>query len=264
MRSEGSIGFVPTMGALHEGHLSLVHQSVENDSNTVVSIFVNPTQFNNPNDLASYPRLLDQDLDKLKPAGCDLVFIPEVSEMYPVPDKRMFNFDGLEQVMEGKFRPGHFNGVAQIVTKLFDLVQPDRAYFGEKDFQQLAIIRKVCADIKSPVTIIGCPTVREEDGLAMSSRNLLLEKRKRLAAPLIFQTLKKVAHLAHQMTPGQIRQFVSETFEASDELELEYFDIVHSLNLTPVTTFDNLSQFTACIAVYAGKVRLIDNVTFNL
>ncbi len=254
-----SVGLVPTMGALHNGHISLVKKCVEEGNVTVVSIFVNPTQFNDANDLKKYPRNLEADCGLLKNSGCKYVFAPDESEMYPVPDTRKFNFGLLESVMEGKFRPGHFNGVGQIVSKFFDIVQPNKAYFGLKDFQQLAIIRKMVADYNYPVEIVPCPILREPDGLAMSSRNMLLEPEMRKAAPFIYQTLCKVKGMIQAYTPQKVIDYVQSEFQNNKDLKLEYFEIVDNKTLQPVSDFEGI-QCTGCIAVFAGKVRLIDNI----
>lgn len=258
-----TIGFVPTMGALHRGHISLVEKSVAENDITVVSIFVNPTQFNDKNDLANYPRTLDKDLKLLGDNGCDLVFIPSVEEMYPEEDKRRFTFGFIEDVMEGKHRPGHFNGVAQIVSKLFDVVPAQKAYFGEKDFQQVAIIRKLVADCNISVEIIACPIFREKDGLAMSSRNMLLSEVQRNNAPVIFQTLKKSTGLIKEYSVSEVKKFVTDTINKNPELETEYFDIVDELTLKSIESWSQEGNKIGCIAVKVGKIRLIDNIRYN-
>lgn len=264
LRKTGSVGFVPTMGALHEGHLSLVRASASENTTTVVSIYVNPTQFNDKSDLERYPRDLTLDTKLLSGTGCSIIFAPTDIEMYPEPDTRKFDFGDLEKVMEGKHRPGHFNGVGQIVSKLFDAVLPDKAYFGLKDFQQLAVIKKLTLDQNYPIDIVPCPIAREEDGLAMSSRNTLLEESKRKAAPIIYKTLQKAIELASKSGIEDIKRYVFEVFKNNRELELEYFDIVDDNTLQPIQAFSLNSPATACIAVHAGKVRLIDNIQFNL
>jgi len=258
-----SVGFVPTMGALHAGHFSLVQASKQQNDFTVVSIFVNPTQFNNKEDLVRYPRTLDTDLPLIEKEGCDMVFVPGEREMYPEPDLRVFSFGNLDKVMEGKFRPGHFNGVAQIVTKLFDIVTPDRAYFGQKDFQQLAIIRKLASDCRYPVEIVACPIVREADGLAMSSRNTHLSADERQHAPFICKTLLKAQKTGMSASPARLKKAVIETINNDPILQVEYFEIVDDKTLQPVKSWDKPGTKTGCIAVLAGKVRLIDNITFN-
>jgi pantoate--beta-alanine ligase len=256
------VGFVPTMGALHRGHLSLVEKAGEESGFVVVSIFVNPTQFNNAADLERYPRDLDLDLKFLEHSACKLVFAPDVEEMYPEPDTRKFNFGQLETVMEGKFRPGHFNGVAQVVSKLFDMVQPDKAFFGLKDFQQLAIINKMVRILNYPVEIVPCPIIREPDGLAMSSRNMLLSNEQRLNSTLISQTLFEALTLAPSKTVDEVKRWVVETIDKNEYLETEYFEVVDDTELMPVDNWDVNINKIGCIAVNCGKVRLIDNVTF--
>ncbi len=259
----GSIGFVPTMGALHNGHLSLVEKSVQDNDFTIVSIFVNPTQFNDKNDLARYPRDLEKDRDLLKTSGCNLIFAPSVGEMYPETDRRVFNFGLLEKVMEGAHRPGHFNGVAQIVTKLFDIVSPDKAYFGLKDFQQLAVVRRLVKDCNYSIEIVPCPIIREEDGLAMSSRNSLIDQQTRKDVPIIYQVLKSVKSMYPSKGLSAIDEFVRTEFSKQQNLELEYFEIVNDETLQPISSLPSDLLCTACIAVFAGKVRLIDNVQLN-
>jgi pantoate--beta-alanine ligase len=261
-KNNATIGFVPTMGALHQGHLSLVEKAGRETDFVVVSIFVNPTQFNNKADLERYPRDLDLDLKFLGHSACKLVFAPEVEEMYPEPDTRKFDFGSLETVMEGKFRPGHFNGVAQVVSKLFDMVTPDKAFFGLKDFQQLAIINKMVRMLDYPIEIVPCPIVREPDGLAMSSRNMLLSSEQRENAPLISQTLFEAVRSAKSKTVDELKKWVVETIDKNEFLETEYFDIVDGTELFPVDNWGAKVNKIGCIAVHCGKVRLIDNVTF--
>jgi pantoate--beta-alanine ligase len=255
-----TIGFVPTMGALHFGHLSLVRACKEQCSITVVSIFVNPTQFNNPDDLRNYPRDLKRDCDMLLATGADIVFAPDEREMYPQPDTRQFSFGQLEREMEGKYRPAHFNGVAQVVSRLFEIVQPEYAYFGEKDFQQVAIVRALAAQMGGTPTIIACPVVREADGLAMSSRNTLLTDTQRAHAPLIAATLIQAQEKATQLTVETLRQWVIDTINADNELEVEYAEIVDEQTLQPVSQWFETTRTRLCVAVYAGPVRLIDNI----
>ena len=257
-----SVGFVPTMGALHQGHLSLVENSVSSCGFTVVSIFVNPTQFNNPEDLKKYPRTLENDLKLLEPLDVDIIFNPSVEEMYPEVDERIFSFGALEMVMEGAFRPGHFNGVAQVVSKLFDMVTPDKAFFGEKDFQQLAIVKAMVREYNYPVEIVPCPTVREEDGLAMSSRNARLEPNKRASSVKISEALFKSKHLCKSMTVNEVKDWVINNVNDDPELKVEYFDIVDAINLQSVSSWDVDSEVVGCIAVFAGKIRLIDNIIY--
>ena len=257
------IGFVPTMGALHEGHLSLVRQAGETTDFVVVSIFVNPTQFNDTNDLANYPRTLEADLEKLSTQRCDYVFLPSVDEIYPVPDTRRFEFGSLETVMEGEFRPGHFNGVAQVVSKLFTIVQPDKAFFGRKDFQQLAIIKSLVLQLKLAIEIVPCEIVREVDGLAMSSRNKLLLPEYRKCAPAIYQTLMTAKEFSLGRSVSEVKEFVLNTINGSGLLKVEYFEIVDDRTLIPIQSWSDTGIKVGCIAVQAGKVRLIDNLIFN-
>lgn len=257
------VGFVPTMGALHQGHLSLIAFSKEHADKTISSIFVNPTQFNDPNDLENYPRNEAKDLELLEKSGCDAVFIPSVEEMYPEKDTRIFDFDGIDAIMEGAHRPGHFNGVAQIVSKLFDAVKPDVAFFGQKDFQQVAIIRKMVEKLSQPVEIIACPIVREPDGLAMSSRNLLLTNQHREAAPIIYKTLKEAVSMSGTQSVAAIKEWVEAAINKSGLFRVEYFEIVDHLSLMPVSSIVK-NETVGCVAVWAGKIRLIDNITFNL
>lgn len=257
------IGLVPTMGALHAGHASLVKRSVSENSATVVSVFVNPTQFNDKNDLIKYPRNLDADCQLLEEVGATFVFAPAVEEMYPEPDTRQFNFAPLDTVMEGAFRPGHFNGVAQIVTKLFDAVQPDNAYFGEKDFQQLAIIRAMVKQLGYTLHIVGCPIVRETDGLALSSRNARLSKEEREIALNISQTLFKSRTFAASHSLEETVKFVENSIAAVDGLRLEYFQIVDGNTLQPVSNWEDSDYIVGCITVFCGEVRLIDNIKYK-
>jgi pantoate--beta-alanine ligase len=265
LRKKGlSIGFVPTMGALHEGHLSLVEKAGQQTDFVVVSIFVNPTQFNDKADLLRYPRDLNKDLDLLAAGSCQLVFAPEPEEIYPEPDTRQFNFGLLEQVMEGKFRPGHFNGVAQVVSRLFDIVQPDRAFFGQKDFQQLAIINEMVRRLNLPVEIVACPIVREPDGLAMSSRNMLLDPEQRNAAGNISATLFEAQNKTGEFTVRELCDWVVQRINENDYLNTEYFEIVNSQTLLPVNSWNDPCIKVGCIAVHCGKIRLIDNMKFEV
>lgn len=263
-RSEGkSIGLVPTMGALHEGHASLVKRSVEENDVTVVSVFVNPTQFNDKGDLERYPRTLDADCALLSSLGTDCVFAPSVEEVYPEPDTRVFDFAPLDKVMEGVYRPGHFNGVAQIVSKLFMYVEPTRAYFGEKDFQQLAIIREMVRQQGFALEIVGCPIVREADGLALSSRNTLLAPEQRVTALAISKALFTSVKFADDHSLSETKQMVEQAIADTEGLELEYFEVVDGNTLQPVSTWDEADYIVGCITVYCGKVRLIDNIRYK-
>lgn len=263
-RSKGmSVGLVPTMGALHEGHASLVRRSVGENDLTVVSDFVNPTQFNDKNDLENYPRTLEADCILLERIGAQYVFAPSVQEMYPEPDTRQFDFTPLDKVMEGIYRPGHFNGVAQIVSKLFYAVEPDRAYFGEKDFQQLAIIRELARQLDLKVKIVGCPIVREEDGMALSSRNVLLTKSQRKIAANISRTLFASRKYAHSHAVEDVKRYVVDSINAIDGLKVEYFEIVDGNTLQPLAKWGSGEYIVGCITVYCGKVRLIDNIKYR-
>ncbi|MBO5835983.1 MAG: pantoate--beta-alanine ligase [Bacteroidales bacterium] len=258
-----SIGLVPTMGALHAGHISLVNRCVAENEVCVVSVFVNPTQFNDKSDLAAYPRTPEQDAAMLEKAGCDIVFMPEVEEMYPEPDTRQFSFGALEQVMEGPYRPGHFNGVAQIVSKLFYAVEPDLAYFGEKDFQQVAIIREMVKQLQLPVKIVSCPIVREADGLAMSSRNQRLNEEERKKSVLISKYLFESRTFAGEKSLAETKAFVEENIGKVDIFRLDYFEIVDGYTLQPVKNWEDADYVVGCIAVFCGPVRLIDNIIYK-
>lgn len=263
-RKEGKkIALVPTMGALHEGHASLVRRSVAENDITVVSVFVNPTQFNDKNDLQNYPRTLDADCKLLDTVGADIVFAPTVEEMYPEEDTRVFSFAPLDTVMEGSFRPGHFNGVAQIVSKLFYAVEPGRAYFGEKDFQQLAIIREMVRQLALDVEIVGCPIVREADGLAMSSRNTLLSSEERERALTISRTLFESLEYAKTHSLAETKMFVETAIENTDGLVLEYYQIVDGDTLQEIAEWSTSEYAVGCIALFCGKVRLIDNIVYK-
>lgn len=255
------VGLVPTMGALHQGHLSLVAQSKKENDITVVSIFVNPTQFNNLNDLKTYPRILDQDLNMLSKYQPDLIFIPEVEEVYPEPDTRVFNFGDIEKVMEGKNRPGHFNGVAQVVSKLFSYIGPDNAYFGQKDFQQVAVIKQMTRDLKLDINIVPCPIIREIDGLAMSSRNMLLSEVERKNASKISETLFKACNLVPDFSVSQLKEWVMAEINNNAYLQVEYFEIVDDTSLKSIDKWNDSNNRIACITVQVGKVRLIDNIS---
>lgn len=262
-QAEGTLGFVPTMGALHEGHLSLIRRSLENNQFTAVSIFVNPTQFNEQHDFDHYPRNLDTDLEILASFPIDLVFAPGASEIYPEPDTRVFDFGLLERTMEGMHRPGHFNGVAQVVSKLFDIIHPDRAYFGEKDFQQLSVIRALVRQLDIPVEIIGCPIIREPDGLAMSSRNKLLTPEQRSAASRISEALSLAKELAGTLPVKKLREKIIRRINHHPMLEVEYFMIVNGDNLEPLRDWSESGPIMGCIAVQIGMVRLIDNINIS-
>lgn len=256
------VGFVPTMGALHNGHLSLVKRCVSENDVCVVSVFVNPTQFNDKNDLLKYPRTVDADVRLLASAGCAYAFIPEVEEIYPEEDTRVFDFGMVDKVMEGKFRPGHFNGVAQVVSRLFDIVAPDRAYFGEKDFQQIAVIRAMVAQLGYKVEIVACPIVRESDGLALSSRNARLSEEQRKLAVKISETLFKSRTFASQNSVADTISFVTDILNGVPGLRVEYYEIVDGNTLQPISSWNETSYAVGCITVYCGDVRLIDNIKY--
>lgn len=263
LRQQGkSVGLVPTMGALHAGHASLVKRSVAENDVTVVSDFVNPTQFNDLNDLEKYPRTLEADCRLLEACGVSFVFAPSVEEIYPEPDTRRFSFAPLDTVMEGIYRPGHFNGVCQIVSKLFDIVKPDRAYFGEKDFQQLAIIREMVKQMHFPLQIVGCPIVREADGLALSSRNARLSAEERKNALKISQTLFESRNFAASHSVSETKQFVEEAINQAPGLRLEYFELVDGNTLQSIASWSDTTYAVGCITVYCGEVRLIDNIKY--
>ena len=260
-----TIGFVPTMGALHEGHLTLVRQCVAENEVCMVSVFVNPTQFNNKADLEKYPRNVEKDAQLLEEAGCAYVFAPSAEEMYSTDElEKTFEFDfgGMDRLMEGKFRPGHFNGVVQVVSKLFKLVQPDKAYFGKKDFQQLAIIHRMVRLMHFQVEIIDCPIVREASGLAMSSRNERLSAAERDTAANIYRILNESRNLTDKMSPGELTQWVTDEVNNAGGLSVEYFDIADRETLITIDRWQ--PESIGCIAVFCGEVRLIDNIEYNV
>lgn len=259
-----SLGFVPTMGALHQGHLSLIAECQKKTKVSICSIFVNPTQFNNTNDLAKYPVDLERDIDLLKSAGCDILFAPSAAEMYPNgPESNHFDFGKIERVMEGEHRPGHFNGVGTVVGKFFEIIEPDIAFFGEKDFQQLAIINKLVELKNYDVEIAGCPILREPDGLAMSSRNVRLTKEQRKAAPTIFKSLQFAKYNYRSFTPNTLKEKVQELINIEDELNVEHVEIRTADNLSEVVEWPVNTDFRIFVAVFAGEIRLIDNEQLN-
>ncbi|MBN1462304.1 MAG: pantoate--beta-alanine ligase [Paludibacteraceae bacterium] len=266
LKSTGkTIGFVPTMGALHQGHLSLIERCKNENDCCVVSIFVNPTQFNDRNDLLNYPRNFDKDAQLIN-AFCDIIFYPTAEEMYKKEETEIpfdFDFKGLDKVMEGKFRPNHFNGVVQIVSKLFKIVQADKAYFGEKDFQQVAIIKHMVQLLRIPVEVIACPIVREESGLALSSRNELLSVQERKIAANISRVLFESLNFVPQKSIVDLQSFVIEQINSISGLKVEYFEIVDGNNLQPITHWTNANNIVGCITVFCGKVRLIDNIRYK-
>lgn len=264
-RKKNTLGFVPTMGAIHLGHLSLLKKSLAQNDLSICSIFVNPTQFNNIDDLKNYPKQLDQDLALLKKAGCNIVFTPSDSDIYPNGFvAKSYDFNGLDKVLEGRYRPGHFEGVVQVVSQLFKIVQPHRAYFGEKDFQQLAIIRALVAQNFRSIDIISCPTIREKDGLAMSSRNILLNKKYRTAAARIYQRLKQVKKQCNTKTIAELKHWMAEVFRSDDDLSLEYFEIVDTIHLKESVVWTDFTTHIACVAVRAKTIRLIDNILLEI
>ncbi|MDR0573750.1 MAG: pantoate--beta-alanine ligase [Tannerella sp.] len=258
-----TIGLVPTMGALHDGHLSLVKQCKQENNVCVVSIFVNPTQFNDKNDLKAYPRTLEKDCELLELIGCDYVFAPSEEDMYPEPDTRIFNLGSVAEVMEGVRRPGHFNGVAQIVSKLFDIVMPDQAYFGEKDFQQIAVIREMARQLNMQINIIACPIVREADGLAMSSRNVRLTTEQRQMAPAIARILKESLNFATSKSVQDVQKWVTKTLNDTPYMRVEYYEIIDGNTLQPIKEWNDTDFPVGCITVFCGDVRLIDNIKYE-
>ena len=256
----GKIGFVPTMGALHEGHISLVNRARKECDAVVVSVFVNPTQFNDKNDLKNYPRTPEADAAMLAEAGVDFVLFPTVEEIYPEPDTRVFDFGLIDKVMEGATRPGHFNGVAQVVSRLFAIVEPDKAYFGEKDFQQIAVIRAMVGQLGLKVEIVDCPIVRDSDGLARSSRNTLLDKEHREAAPHIYEVLSAAVRNMVEMLPSELSEWVVREVERNPLLKVIYFQAVDASTMQQVQTWEESERVQGCIAVQAGAIRLIDNI----
>ena len=265
IRDNTSIGFVPTMGALHQGHLSLLKKSIENNITTVISIFVNPTQFNNVEDLEKYPRTLEDDIEKIKTV-CDkiLIYAPTVEDIYEGnPKSQQYNFDGLENQMEGKFRFGHFDGVGTIVKRLFEIVKPTHAYFGEKDFQQLQIVKKLVEKEKLPVTIVGCPIFRETSGLAMSSRNERLSQNEKEKATIIFKILNEAKILFGTKSAKEVSDFVAKSFQKHPSFELEYFEIADEATLMTCFRKNKNKKYRAFIAVFLNKIRLIDTISLN-
>ncbi|MBQ4503625.1 MAG: pantoate--beta-alanine ligase [Alistipes sp.] len=260
LHRDKTIGFVPTMGALHQGHISLVERARRECDTVVVSVFVNPTQFNDKNDLKNYPRTPEADAAMLEAAGVDYVLFPSVEEIYPEPDTRVFDFGQIDKVMEGATRPGHFNGVAQVVSRLFAIVEPDKAYFGEKDFQQIAVIRAMVAQLGLKLEIVDCPIVRDTDGLARSSRNTLLTVEHRAAAPHIYQVLSAAQSKLTEMTPQALTEWVVAEVEREPLLKVIYFQAVDALSLQQVSSWEESERIQGCIAVQAGEIRLIDNI----
>lgn len=254
------IGFVPTMGALHQGHVSLVERAKKENSICVASIFVNPTQFNDKNDYTLYPRTAGNDIGMLTLAGCDILFMPTETEMYPVADTRIFDFGEMDKVMEGKHRPGHFNGVAIIVSKLLEIVNPDKLYLGQKDFQQVAIIKQLIKQLNLTVEVVVCPTQREKNGLAMSSRNTRLSSTKREKAGIIFETLCGIKNQSASVNIQQLIEWGKKNIESVEGFEVEYLEAVCSDTLQPITTINSCNEVVVCTAVKTETVRLIDNL----
>ncbi len=261
--NRSSIGLVPTMGALHAGHISLMDRARRENDVVVASVFVNPTQFNNPDDLRTYPRTEEADCKLLEKAGVDYAFIPSVEEIYPEPDTRIFDLGPVAEVMEGAMRPGHFNGVAQIVSKLFAMTRPTRAYFGEKDFQQIAVIRRMAAIEGFDIDIVACPIKREDDGLALSSRNVRLTAEGRKNAPAIHRELAASLALVPATSVDEVKKIVTDRINAVDTLEVEYFEIANALTMQPVSNWSSPEGTVGCITVYCGDVRLIDNILYT-
>ncbi len=254
------VGFVPTMGALHAGHRSLVERARKENATVVVSVFVNPTQFNDKNDLKHYPRTPEADARLLEAAGADFVLMPSVEEIYPEEDTRVFDFGQIDKVMEGATRPGHFNGVAQVVSRLFDIVRPARAYFGEKDFQQIAVIKAMVRQLRLAIDIVECPIVRDADGLALSSRNTLLDASHREAAPHIYAVLRAAVEQSHTLTPAELEKWVVAEVERDERLKVIYYQSVDALTMQKVSAWSDAERIQGCIAVQAGDIRLIDNI----
>ncbi len=255
-----TIGFVPTMGALHQGHISLVELARKECDTVVVSVFVNPTQFNDKNDLKHYPRTPEADAALLEAAGVDYVLFPSVEEIYPEPDTRVFDFGQIDKVMEGATRPGHFNGVAQVVSRLFNIVEPTKAYFGEKDFQQIAVVRAMVAQLNLKVEIVDCPIIRDTDGLARSSRNTLLTAEHRAAAPHIYEVLSAAVAKVGELTPAELKAWVTAEVDKNPLLKVIYFEAVNALTMQSVESWNECERIQGCIAVQAGDIRLIDNI----
>lgn len=264
-KANKKIGLVPTMGALHQGHASLVKQCVADNDITIVSVFLNPTQFNDPKDLERYPRTFEEDCNILNEVGADIVFAPTPKEMYPTPDNRHFEFPPTSTVMEGAKRPGHFNGVCQVVSRLFYITKPHNAYFGEKDWQQICVIKQLVKYLNLDINIIECPIIREESGLAMSSRNALLTSEERAIAANIYRILKESITKKDSLSVGELQQEVINSINAIDQLEVEYFEIVDGNTLETVHSWNDSPYIVGCITVYCGAtpIRLIDHIKYK-
>lgn len=258
-----TVGYVPTMGALHSGHISLVKQALNTCDICIVTVFVNPTQFNDPKDLETYPRDFESDAKKLEEAGAHAVFYPSVKEVYPTEDKRYFNVGAVAEVMEGSYRPGHFNGVMQVVSRFFDIIKPDKAFFGEKDFQQIAVVRAMVKQLALPVEILACPIIREPDGLALSSRNVRLTPENRAQAPKIHRILSLSTQWMESYSPARVKEKVIDEINSIPGMRVEYYEIVNGTSLLPIESWDDSSYIIGCITVYCGDVRLIDNIHYN-
>jgi pantoate--beta-alanine ligase len=263
LKAKGNqVGFVPTMGALHRGHISLINRSKADNEVTVASIFVNPTQFNDPKDLAKYPRTPERDMEMLIESGCDILFMPSPEEVYPngTAPFQKFNFGKLDRVLEGTFRPGHFDGMAQVVHRLLEIVKPNKLYMGQKDFQQVSIVASMLQQTKLKTELVMCAIMREEDGLAMSSRNVRLAPEDRAAAPLIHKTLKEAAEMVGEFSPSEIQRMTVQKLRAEPRFRLEYFEIVDGRTLLPIQLFEDTDFAVALTALWVGEVRLIDNM----
>jgi pantoate--beta-alanine ligase len=263
LKEEGrKIGFVPTMGALHNGHLHLIQEARKDCDIVVCSIFVNPIQFNNKEDLKKYPRDIERDISLLQELACDIIFVPSEEEMYPEPEQRVWELGNMDIPMEGAFRPGHFQGVATVVKKLFDIVQPDKAYFGQKDYQQLQVIKYITTSLGMPIEIVECPTIRENDGLAMSSRNARLSPKEREVAPILYKTLCLAKERMRFTEPSQLKKEVVEILEKNSLIKVEYIEFVDKDTLEQIQHFQQPERCVICAAIYLGQIRLIDNLKF--
>ena len=261
--TDSLIGFVPTMGALHEGHLALLLKAKNQSSTVVCSIFVNPTQFDSKEDLNRYPDTLSDDITKLEKINCDVLYVPAVSDLYAIDEKaKHFNFNGLDNVMEAKFRKGHFDGVATIIEKFFNIIKPHKAYFGQKDLQQLLVVKSLTKQLNLPIEIVSVPTIREENGLAMSSRNKLLNAKQKLVASMLYESLAFCKASKDTFTIGELKTHLEKQFSEQLEVDLEYLEFVDANNLHPITVFKENDNNAVCIGAYVAGVRLIDNIIF--
>ena len=261
--TDSLIGFVPTMGALHNGHLALLRQAKKQSSVVVCSIFVNPTQFDSKEDFNRYPDTLSDDITKLEKINCDVLYVPAVADLYAINEKaKHFNFNGLDNVMEAKFRKGHFDGVATIIEKFFNIINPHKAYFGQKDLQQLLVVKSLTKQLNLPIEIVSIPTIREENGLAMSSRNKLLSHKQKLVASMLYESLAFCKENKNAFTIGGLKTHLEKQFSEQLEVDLEYLEFVDANNLHPITVFKENDNNAVCIGAYVGGVRLIDNIIF--